>query len=81
MGYPREFLSPRIRGVISREVQAHGSWSGTRAGVKMTVELSAQPTLTGERITWQAKIGSSRRIGTAQTISKALDQIADERTR
>lgn len=71
-------LTPAARGQITHQVIESGEWKGTRKGIMMRFHLSKQPSLTGNRIAWHARINKIWTKGKAGTVWEAVEQIERE---
>lgn len=73
----RHFVTPAARAKISAAVYrfAPHKWKGRRGGIEISIGLSDQPNLEGQRIVWAAKIRGEMVAGVSGTVYEAIDQI------
>jgi len=68
-------ITGHLRALMHRKLREAGLWKGTRSGVKIQLRLLSQPTLDGEAIAWQARIGREWQKGNARDVFSAVLQI------
>lgn len=70
------FAGPQLKGSIAQAMIENGLWEGRRGRLRMRIAKTAQPLLTGEYITYTAKVG---RVvvgkGHAQTATDAINAL------
>lgn len=70
-----EMFTAHSRSQIVQAVAARKKWRGTRRGIKVRIDLSAQPDLDNRRVSWSAEIGGVWIEGKATHTTEALQQI------
>lgn len=73
-----ELVTPASRAEIIHAISTCGWWKGHRAGVHITLRVTDQPDLSGNRLQWTASKNRQRYAGQAANVFDALQCIESQ---